>query len=110
MNQTFRSRLAEIVEVFGTQAEFSRVIGVDRSTVSRWLAGTAVPDMQKIITICESTGVSSDYMLGLTDRKVIDTKDIDEYDLVVCIKNITSYIEARNTFVRARKQLRLVAG
>lgn len=45
------------------QEELAERIGVTRQAVSRWEAGSAKPDADKIITICDLFGVSADYLL-----------------------------------------------
>jgi transcriptional regulator with XRE-family HTH domain len=45
------------------QEELAERVGVTRQAVSRWEAGSAKPDADKIITICDLFGVSADYLL-----------------------------------------------
>jgi len=45
------------------QEELAERIGVTRQAVSRWEAGSAKPDADKIIAICDLFGVSADYLL-----------------------------------------------
>ena len=46
-----------------TQIEFAEKMHVTRQTVSRWEAGTAMPDIEKIGEIADILGVSCDYLL-----------------------------------------------
>lgn len=46
-----------------TQIEFAEELSVTRQTVSRWEAGTVMPDIDKISDIAEILGVSCDYLL-----------------------------------------------
>lgn len=46
-----------------TQTEFAEKLSVTRQTVSRWEAGTVMPDIEKISDIAEILGVSCDYLL-----------------------------------------------
>ena len=46
-----------------SQEELAEQVGVTRQAVSRWEAGTAKPDADKIIAICDLFGVSADYLL-----------------------------------------------
>ena len=46
-----------------TQIEFAEKMHVTRQTVSRWEAGTAMPDIDKIGEIADILGVSCDYLL-----------------------------------------------
>lgn len=54
-----------------TQMEFADEMSVTRQTVSRWEAGTVMPDIDKIADIASYLGVSCDYLLkdGITDEQ-----------------------------------------
>ena len=57
-------KIAEKRKLLGmTQIEFAEKMHVTRQTVSRWEAGTAMPDIDKIGEIAEHLGVSCDYLL-----------------------------------------------
>ena len=67
----FRTRLAEAMRLRDTnQSVLARAIGVDRSTVSQLLKGTAarLPNAQVVGECAGVLGVSADWLLGLTDR------------------------------------------
>ena len=58
------AKIAEKRKSLGmTQIEFAEKMCVTRQTVSRWEAGTAMPDIDKIGEIADSLGVSCDYLL-----------------------------------------------
>ncbi len=46
-----------------TQTEFAEKLSVTRQTVSRWEAGTVMPDIDKISDIADVLGVSCNYLL-----------------------------------------------
>ena len=46
-----------------SQEDLAEKLGVSRQAVSRWEAGTAKPDADKIIWLCDLFGVSADYLL-----------------------------------------------
>ncbi len=46
-----------------TQIDFADKLSVTRQTVSRWEAGTVMPDIDKIGDIADILGVSCDYLL-----------------------------------------------
>ncbi|MFO7756895.1 MAG: helix-turn-helix transcriptional regulator [Roseovarius sp.] len=67
----FRTRLAEAMRLRDiNQSVLARAIGVDRSTVSQLLKGTAarLPNAQVVGECAGVLGVSADWLLGLTDR------------------------------------------
>lgn len=57
-------KIAEKRKLLGmTQIELAEKMHVTRQTVSRWEAGTAMPDIDKIGEIADLLGVSCDYLL-----------------------------------------------
>ncbi len=66
----FRERLASAMTVAGAnQASLARDAGLDRSTISALLApGTRLPNAQAAADCAVCLGVSTDWLLGLTDR------------------------------------------
>lgn len=66
----FRERLAQAMTRAGaSQASLARDAGLDRSTISALLArGTRLPNAQAAADCAVCLGVSTDWLLGLTDR------------------------------------------
>ena len=67
----FRSRLRQALEASGlSQSALARAIGADRSTLSQALgdSGTRLPSAHVIGACASVLGVSSDWLLGLSDR------------------------------------------
>ena len=55
-----------------TQRELANGIGIHVNIVSYWCRATRIPNTEQIISIAKFLGVSSDYLLGLTDKKAPD--------------------------------------
>ncbi len=66
----FRDRLGQALTGSGqTQSSLARVVGADRSTISALLApGTRLPNAQLAADCARALGVSTDWLLGLTDH------------------------------------------
>jgi len=63
MNE-FGNKVAQKRKDIGmTQVEFADALSVTRQTVSRWEAGTVMPDVDKIGDIARILGVTCDYLL-----------------------------------------------
>ncbi len=61
-------RLAEMRKDHGdTQAALAARLGVSLPTVRAWEQEKSSPSHEMLVTICRLYGVSSDYLLGLTD-------------------------------------------
>ncbi len=67
----FRQRLAQAIAETGTnRSKLARETGVDRSTISQIMARgeTRLPNAQLVADCAATLGVSTDWLLGLTDR------------------------------------------
>ncbi len=66
----FRDRLGKALTRAGqTQSSLARIVGADRSTLSALLApGTRLPNAQLAADCAQALGVTTDWLLGLTDR------------------------------------------
>jgi len=72
-------KIAEKRKTLGmTQIEFAEKMHVTRQTVSRWEAGTVLPDIDKIGEIADILGVSCDYLLKdeATETAPLRTKGV----------------------------------
>ena len=70
-----------------TQSELAEQMCVTRQTVSRWEAGTALPDVEKVACIAKILQVSCDYLLN--DNCNMECKDgcVQEQILTEKVKN-----------------------
>lgn len=66
----FRKRFDELIRSRGfTPFGFSVELGMTPSTVQRHLVGTRVPDLESVIRYAKFFGVSTDWLLGLSDER-----------------------------------------
>lgn len=63
---------ARLCELRGdaTQSVFSDSIGVVQQTYAQWELGNRQPKLQELIRLAQHFGVSTDWLLGLTEIKV----------------------------------------
>ena len=74
--QPFPARLAQLMSEYGTsQQTLGNAIGVARQSVAQYLDGNTQPNAEKICAIADYYGVSTDYLLGISDCK---SPDIEE--------------------------------
>jgi transcriptional regulator with XRE-family HTH domain len=64
-----------------SNTEFAEMVGISRQTMGFYLNGDRIPDAEMLIKICKATGVSSDYLLGLSDETTPDqtVRSVCEY-------------------------------
>lgn len=68
MNLKFSERLDELmIEKNINSLALSKIVGVNSSTILRWLKGTMIPNIDKLAILCEYFGVTADYLLGFED-------------------------------------------
>lgn len=70
---TFSTRLREMMENRNiTQQKLADSVGVRRQTISQYMGGTTKPDTSALAAICKTLDVSANYLLGLSDVKMVD--------------------------------------
>ena len=73
--QKFAQRIRAIRKEKGlTQEQFGTLVGKADSTVRAWELGAAFPTCKALIEIVRKTGVTSDYLLGITNESEVAGK------------------------------------
>lgn len=52
-----------------TQMQLAQLLGVGKSQISEMENGNTFTTLEKLVLICEHYHVSSDYLLGLSDKR-----------------------------------------
>lgn len=71
MNTVFISRILEVIDGRDI-AEFARSIGFKAETIRRYSNGERTPNGAFIYDFCKATGVSADWLLGLSTHRHAD--------------------------------------
>lgn len=75
--EPFPLNLTQIMREQGVSQEtLAKAIGVKRQTVSLYKTGQSSPDVEKLSLIAEYFGVSSDWLLGLSEYRNYDNRGI----------------------------------
>ncbi len=87
-----------------TQAEFAEFLGISRPTVGFYENGERIPDALVLKQIAERCGVTTDYLVGLSDVKTIDRdlqtinnitglseEAIHALEMLNCVLDVSSY-------------------
>ena len=61
------------------ETQFAEKLGVKQATVSDWIAGRSHPKIETIIQICKEYGVTSDWLLEITDEVTNDNNEFNCY-------------------------------
>lgn len=72
-----------------TQSELAKRLGLTRSAINAWEMGLSVPSTQYIVELANTFKVSTDYLLGLDAKVVLDITDLseDERQVVISLAN-----------------------
>ena len=63
-----------------SQAELARRTGVTKSAISTYELGIRTPSADVVSSFAKAFGVSSDYLLGITERRTVDVEGLSERD------------------------------
>lgn len=58
-----------------SQEAFAEQLGVSRQSVSKWESGNVMPDIDKVVAMCEIFGVTTDYLIKGESEPAADTYD-----------------------------------
>lgn len=73
-NRPFAKNIRDLMsENKENQKELAEKLGVKQQTISYYRNGQSLPDAGNLIKIAQHYGVTTDYLLGLTDVKTADT-------------------------------------
>ena len=70
------------------QVEFARTLCVTKQCVSNWENDNVVPSIDMLCKIADFFGVSTDYLLGRSERRVVEVSNLTEEQ----ISHITSIV------------------
>ena len=71
------------------QVEFAKALGVTKQCISNWENDNVVPSVEMLCKIATFFGVSTDYLLGRSERRVIEVSKLTEEQ----ISHITYIVE-----------------
>lgn len=78
-----------------TQKQVADRIGLAISAVSSYEAGTRYPSYEVLLKLARIFHVSTDYLLGMTDKRIIDTAGLNE-DEVEVVSQLVELLKRRN--------------
>lgn len=85
-----------------TQVEFAAMLKVSKQTVSNWENDEAVPSIELLKSIAEKCAVTTDYLLELDQRHIIDVDEMP-IELVSHIQQIINDMKKLIAEGRIRK-------
>ncbi len=74
------------------QVQFAKAMGVTKQCVSNWENDNVVPSIDMLCKMADFFGVSTDYLLGRSEKKAIDVSGLTE-EQIYHIKYIADHIK-----------------
>lgn len=107
VKQIFAERLQETRKRnSSSQFETAKALGISQPTVSSYEKGQTLPNMEKLILLCNQLDVSADYLLGLSNVPGIirgERKEIvEKYDSLSLDEKIL-FLECLEMFIKNKK-------
>lgn len=65
-----------------TQIELAKALSVTKQAISNWENDNIQPSVEMLVKISKYFCVSTDYILGLDDRKYLEITDLSEEEIV----------------------------
>ena len=85
MNSKFINNLKKIRKNNNlSQEQLAEILGISRQAISKWESGSAYPEMEKIIQLCEKFNVNIDDLLHKDIEEIISEEQSK--------KNLNKYI------------------
>lgn len=78
----FSERIKSLRQSLGlNQVKFGKKIGVTKQSVCNWENSNILPSIEMLVRIAETFSVSTDYILGLEKRTVVDVSGLSELQI-----------------------------
>ena len=61
-----------------SQVELANILGVTKQSVSNWENDNIQPSIEMLIKLAKALSVSSDYLLGIDERRFLDVTGLTE--------------------------------
>lgn len=78
-----------------TMLQLSKAVGVSRQAINSYTLGESVPDANNLAKLAQFFNVSTDYLLGLTSTRNIETQGISALDLGFSEDAISTILEMK---------------
>lgn len=88
----FSERLKNLRNKMGiTQSELAKKLSLTRASVNAWEMGLSSPSIPFVVELSKIFHVSTDYILGLENEAILNTKGLTEKEVAVLINTIECF-------------------
>lgn len=78
-----------------SQVEIARILGVTKQSVSNWENENIMPSIDMLIKIANYFSVSTDFLLGLSEKHTLNTEGLSELQVAHIQTLINDIIESK---------------
>lgn len=79
-----------------TQQELADKMSLVKSSISAYEKSAKYPSVEVLVKLCNYFNVSSDYLLGLSDNKILNDYDLTEEQIETVMKIIVQFHQLNN--------------
>lgn len=91
-------KIKKLRENYGwTQNELAKKLGLTRSSVNAWEMGLSVPSTQYVVELANLFKVSTDYLLGLDSKILLDISDLANDEKTIVISLVDCFLKRKKT-------------
>lgn len=88
-----------------TQSALAKKLGISRSAVNAWELGVSVPSAQYLVELSRLFKVSTDYLLGLTNREMVDISGLADEEKKMVYSFLEYFDKYGNTVRNINRQV-----
>lgn len=88
-----------------TQSALAKRLGISRSAVNAWELGVSVPSAQYLVELSKLFKVSTDYLLGLTEREMVDISGLADEEKKMVYSFLDYFDKYGNTVRNINRQV-----
>lgn len=82
-----------------TQVELANKLGVAKQSVSNWENENIMPSIEMLIKIADYFGVTTDFLLGLSDKHTVNTEGLSELQIAHIQTLINDIVEIKKSAI-----------
>ncbi len=102
MRSIIGTRLRELREKKNLkQEQVAELLSVNKSTISLYESGMRQPSLDMVIAFARFYRVSTDYLLGITDVRMMDITGLSEHEINV-LGELVSILSQKNQFLHKK--------
>ncbi len=83
-----------------SQVELARMLNVTKQSVSNWENDNIQPSIEMLVNLAKVFSVSSDYLLGLDNRRYIDVSGLLEIEATHIQQLIDDIIQRKQRYIQ----------